>query len=153
MFYSTVLIMCFPFISCVFHLFHVFSFCYTFINNFRASLVVQTVKNPPAMQETQVWSLGREDLLAKGMATHSSILAWKIQWTEEPMRLKSMGSQRVGHDWVTNTFPFTPLIFWDVKKQGRRVRVKESWTVAQFQEWFIQVSMESLSQSSSPTCH
>ena len=75
MFYSTVLIMCFPFISCVFHLFHVFSFCYTFINNFRASLVVQTVKNPPAMQETQVWSLGREDPLEKGMATHSSIPA------------------------------------------------------------------------------
>ena len=56
------------------------------------------VKNPPAMQEAQVQSLGREDPLEKGMATHSSILAWKIPWTEEPGRLQSMGSQRVGHN-------------------------------------------------------
>ena len=64
----------------------------------RASLVAQTVKNPPAMQETQVQSLGREDPLEKEMATHSSILAWKIPWTEDPGRLQSTGSQRVGHD-------------------------------------------------------
>ena len=51
----------------------------------RASLVVQTVKNPPAIQETQVQSLGLEDPLEKGMATHSSILAWRIPWTEEPV--------------------------------------------------------------------
>ena len=50
------------------------------------------------------WILGREDPLEKGMATHSSILAWRIPWTEEPSRLQSMGSQRVGHDWATNTF-------------------------------------------------
>ena len=50
----------------------------------RASLVAQMVKNPPAMQETWVQSLGREDPLKKGMATHSSVLAWKIPWTEEP---------------------------------------------------------------------
>ena len=56
------------------------------------------VKNPPAMGETQVLSLGREDPLKKGMATHSSILAWRIPWTEEPGRLQSMGSHRVGHD-------------------------------------------------------
>ena len=56
------------------------------------------VKNPPAMQEAQVQSLGREDSLEKGMSTHSSILAWRIPWTEEPGRLQSMGSQRVGHD-------------------------------------------------------
>ena len=56
------------------------------------------VKNPPAMQEAQVQSLGREDPLEKGMATHSSILAWKIPWTEEPGRLQSMGSQSVGHN-------------------------------------------------------
>ena len=56
------------------------------------------MKNLPAMQETQVQSLGREDLLGEEMATHSSILAWKIAWTEEPGRLQSMGSQRVGHD-------------------------------------------------------
>ena len=56
------------------------------------------VKNPPAMQEARVQSLGREDPLEKGMATHSSILAWKIPWTEEPGRLQSMGSQSVGHN-------------------------------------------------------
>ena len=63
-----------------------------------ASLVTQTVKNPPAMREIWVQSLGWEDPLEKGMATHSSILAWRIPWTEEPGRLQSMGSQRVGHD-------------------------------------------------------
>ena len=68
------------------------------------SLVAQTVKNWPAMRETQVWSQGLEDSLEKGMATHSSSLAWRIPWTEEPGRLQSMGLQRVGHNWVTNTF-------------------------------------------------
>ena len=62
------------------------------------SLVAQTVKCLPTMQETRVQSLGQEDLLEKEMATHSSILAWKIPWTEEPGRLQSMGLQRVGHD-------------------------------------------------------
>ena len=61
-------------------------------------LVAQTVKNPPAMQETWVQSLGQGDLLEKEMATHSSSLAWRIPWTEKPGRLQSMGSQRVGHD-------------------------------------------------------
>ena len=56
------------------------------------------VKNLPVMQETQVQSLGCEDPLEKEMATHSSSLAWRIPWTEEPDRLQSMGSQRVGHD-------------------------------------------------------
>ena len=55
------------------------------------------VRNLPAMQVTQVQSLGQEDPLAKGLATHSSILAWRIPWTEEPGRLQSMGLQRVGH--------------------------------------------------------
>ena len=64
------------------------------------------VKNVPAMEETQVWSLGLEDPLEKGMVTHSSILAWRIPWTEEPGRIQSMGLQRVGHDWATNTFTF-----------------------------------------------
>ena len=63
-----------------------------------ASLVAQSVKNLPAVQETQVQSLGWEDPLEKEMTTHSSILAWKISWTEEPGGLQSMGSQRVGHD-------------------------------------------------------
>ena len=64
----------------------------------RASLVFQTVKCLPAMQETQVWSLGQEDPLEKEIATHSSTLAWKIQWVEKPGSLQSMWSQRVGHD-------------------------------------------------------
>ena len=68
------------------------------VNN-RISLVVQTVKNLPAMWETWVWSLSQEDPLEKELATHSSVLAWKILWTEEPGRLEFTGSQRVGHDW------------------------------------------------------
>ena len=63
-----------------------------------ASLVAQMVKRLSAMQETRVRSLGWEYPLEKEMAAHSSILAWKIPWTEEPGRLQSMGSQRVGHD-------------------------------------------------------
>ena len=64
-----------------------------------ASLVAQLVRNPPAMWETWVQSLGREHPLEEGMATHSSILAWRIPWTEEePGGLQSMGSQRVRHD-------------------------------------------------------
>ena len=58
------------------------------------------VKRVPAMQEAWVRSLGREDPLEKEIATHSSTLAWKIPWTEEPDRLQSMGSQRVGHDFT-----------------------------------------------------
>ena len=61
-------------------------------------MVAQTVKNLPAMQEIQVRSLGWEDPLEKGMATHSCILAWRIPWTEETSRLQSMILQRVGHD-------------------------------------------------------
>ena len=60
-----------------------------------ASLLAQMVKNLPAMQETQVRSLGWEDPLEKEMAAHSSILAWRIPWTQEPGGLQSMGSQRV----------------------------------------------------------
>ena len=63
-----------------------------------SSLVTQTVKNLPAMQETLDRSLGGEDLLEERMAIHSSILAWRIPWTEKPGGLQSMGSQRVGHN-------------------------------------------------------
>ena len=63
-----------------------------------ASLVAQTVKRLPAMWETRVQSLGQEDPLEKEMATHSSTLAWKIPWTEEPGRVQSIVSQRTGHD-------------------------------------------------------
>ena len=65
---------------------------------FRTCLIAQSVKNLPAVQETWVQSLGGEDPLEKGMATHSSILAWRIPWTEEPGGLQFMGLQRVGHD-------------------------------------------------------
>ena len=58
------------------------------------------------MQETQVWSVGWEDTLEKGMSTHFSILTWKIPWKKEPAGLQFMGLQRVGHDWMTNTFTF-----------------------------------------------
>ena len=91
-----------------------------------ASLVAQLVKNPPAMQETWVWSLGWEEPLEKGKATHSSILAWGIPWTVWYMR-----SQRVGHDWATFTFNtvcgiaeknkyhICTQIVWNLEKQFR----------------------------------
>ena len=78
--------------------------------------MAQTVKNPPAMQGTWVQSLGWEDPLEKEMATRSSILAWRIPWTEETDRLQFMGLQRVGHDWVTNTFTFTFIILLGASK-------------------------------------
>ena len=67
------------------------------VNIYRASLVVQLVKNLPVVQETQVQSLGWEVPLEKEMATYAGILAWRIPWTEEPGGLQSKGSQRVGH--------------------------------------------------------
>ena len=69
--------------------------------------MAQTVKRLPTMWETWVQSLGREDPLEKEMANHSSTLAWKIPWTEEPGRLQSMGSQRVGHYRATSLSLFT----------------------------------------------
>ena len=70
------------------------------------------VKRLSTVRETWVQSLGREDPLEKEMAIHSSTLAWKIPWTEEPGRLQSMGSQRVRHDWATSlSFPFLMSIF------------------------------------------
>ena len=77
----------------------------------QAFLVAQMVKNRPAMQEVQVQSLGQEDPLEKGMVPHSSILAWRILWPEEPGR--SVGSQRIRHYWETNTHTHThtPFLF------------------------------------------
>ena len=63
--------------------------------------MAQMVKNLPATWETRIWFLDQEDSLEKGMATHSSILAWRTPWSEDPGRLQSMRSQRVGHDWAT----------------------------------------------------
>ena len=84
------------------------------------SLVAQTVKCMPTMQETWVRSLGGEHSLEKEIATHSSTLAWKIPWTEEPGRLQSMGLQRVGHDWVTS---HTQSMLWFFQYSCMDVRV------------------------------
>ena len=78
-------------------IFHIYQVDYV-LGLIWASLMAYKVKNPPVVQETQVRSLGWEDPLEEGTATHSSILAWRIPWTEEPGGLQSMGSQRVGHD-------------------------------------------------------
>ena len=72
--------------------------CLLYLDLRSASLVAQIVKRLPAMQETQVRSLGREDPLEKEMATHSSTLAWKIPGTKEPGRLQCIGLQRIEHD-------------------------------------------------------
>ena len=89
-----------------------------------ASLVAQTVKRLPAKWETWVRSLGWEDL-EKEMATHSSTLAWKIPWMEEPGRLQSMGLQRVEHDWATFTFTFLYCrqILYHLSHQGRPLTI------------------------------
>ena len=78
------------------------------------SLVAQTVKNLLAMWEIWVQFLGWEDPLERGMATQSSILAWRIPWTEEPGGLQSMGSQRVRHIWATKHPSPLPVLFWEV---------------------------------------
>ena len=91
------------------------------MHSVRASLVAQTVKRLPTMLETWVQSLGQEDLLEKEMATQSSILAWKIPWTEEPGRLQSMGSQRVRHNWATS------LHFYAFSKHGSFLMRRVWW--------------------------
>ena len=88
-----------------------------------ASLVAQMVKNLPAMWETKVQSLGQEDTLEKGKATHSSILIWRIPWTEKPGKLQSMGFQRVGRKWVTNFFLMTNMTNLSSVQSLSRVRL------------------------------
>ena len=111
------------------------------------SLVAQTVKRLPTVRETWVWSLGQEDPLEKAMAPHSSTLAWKIPWTEEGSRLQSMGSQRVGHDWVTS------LHFSDTMEIQTQVwslclscllflLVSPIWRLIMALLWFFYVSLE-----------
>ena len=96
------------------------------------------LKNLPAVQETGVWSLGWEDSLQKVMATHSSVLAWKVPWTEEPGMLQSMGSLRVGHDWATSLSLFT-FMHWRRKWQPTPVFLPgEShgwWSLAGYNPW------------------
>ena len=81
-------------------------------------MVAQTVKNPPMIQDKWVWSLGQEDPLKKGMATHSSSLVRRIPGTEEVGRLLSMGLQRVGHDWVTEPNWTERLPTWHSDKEA-----------------------------------
>ena len=94
---------------------------------FWVSLVAQRVKCLPAMQETWVWSLGREDPLEKEMATHSSTLAQKIPWTEEPGRLQSLELQRVEHNWATSLF--TLFSFYTVSSSWAGTMVNFFWIV------------------------
>ena len=82
--------------------------------------MTQIVKYLPTIQETRVQSLEQEDHLEKGIATHSSILAWRITWTEELDRLQSMGLQRVRHDWGTNTSTF--YSGYNLNKQGDNIQ-------------------------------
>ena len=112
-----------------------------------ASLVAQRVKHLPAVLETWIRSLGWEDPLEKEMATHSSILAWRIPWTEEPGRLQSIVLQRVRHDWATSlslSFPlgFTGLI--SLKSKGLS-RVFSNTTVWKYQFFGAQTSSWSYS--------
>ena len=96
-----------------------------FYDQIPASLVTQMVKNLPVMRVTQVQSLGQEDPLEKGMATHFSILAWRIP--EETFGLQSMGSHRVGRDWTVN-YTFSPSLStesptsWELPGQIKRAR-------------------------------
>ena len=110
------------------------------------------VKNPPAVQETQVRSLDLEDPLEKGMATHSSILAWRIPWTEEPGGLQSRGLQRVRHDWATNIFTLLTkvcivkaLVFPVVMYRHWELDHKESWALKNwcFQTVVLEKTLES----------
>ena len=82
------------------------------------------VKTSPAMLKTLVQSLGWEDPLEKETATHSSILAWRIPWTEEPGGLQSMGLRRVGHDWITNTFTGDTILL-SAPEQSTTVHVSD----------------------------
>ena len=114
------------YLSCV----RCYTNCFTCIISFNSLTiylvifpVAQTVKNLPAMQETRVQSLSREDPLEKGMAIHSSILAWRIPRTEEPGRPQSMGLQRVRQDWATSLPPL--ILIYVVRQVDMRLR----WTL------------------------
>ena len=106
------------------------------------SLVSQLVKNLPAMQETQVWSLGQKESLEKGMATHSSTLAWRIPWTLKPGGLQSTGVTRVGHDLETKKPPPPPPMTGRIIPTilGKRQRFPGLWSlVVSF--WSLMISL------------
>ena len=100
---------------------------FTWTHHSGNSLVAQIVKNLPAVQETQVRSLGREDPLETEMSTHSSSLVWKISWAEELGVLQSIGLQRVGHNWVHmhTSYPISSMVFWDDSPNGWKLHESE----------------------------
>ena len=118
-------------------------------------MVAQTVKHLPAMWETWVPPLGGEDPMEKEMATHSNTLAWKIPWMEEPGRLQSTGSQRVGHDWITSlslskvlqwfkaTILFCSYILW--VRDSNRVQWRQLVSIT----WYLEIQLERLEATGS----
>ena len=110
------------------------------ILNIWASLIAQMVKSLPAMQETQVWSLGQEDTLEKGMAICSSILAWRIPWSEDLGRLQTMGLQRVGHDWEINTHTYTHTHTHEVQSSWWQGVCGERFS-SEFTTWILPVTI------------
>ena len=102
------------------------------------SLVAQMIKRLSTTRETRVWSLGREDSLEKEIAIHSSTIAWKIPWTEEPGRLQSMGSLRVGHDWATSWLHYLCL-----QKSCKDSTWKHFENIGQFWENWSVIHVES----------
>ena len=106
-------------------------------------LVAQMAKNLPAVKETRVQSLGWEDHLEKEMATHSSILAWEIPWTEEPGRLQSMGLKRVRYD---SDFPYTTLI--ELKAIGTVIGMKKNMSQSNPGVLSVERSLEPVGQQS-----
>ena len=97
------------------------------MSKMRVSLVAQLVKNLPALWETWVWSLGRDDPLEKEMAIHSSILAWRIPWMKESGRLQPMVLQRVRNDWVISLSFYLGSLFWPLDCRGVNRKGNQSW--------------------------
>ena len=93
-----------------------------------ASQMAEIVKNLPSVKECWVQSLGREDPLEKGMGTHSSILSWRISWIEEPGMLHSLGSQTVGHDWVTKIFTFMYTYVYACTYKMIYIKILTKWS-------------------------
>ena len=118
----------------------------------RASLMAQTIKRLPAMQETRVQFLGWEDPLEKEMAIHSNTLAWKIPWTEEPDRLQSMWSQRVRHNWMTSLslYQFDLIqVRWNQHKISQSLfPIHKFWITLSF--LFIYLPLQSLYVNKGP---
>ena len=109
------------------------------------------IRNLPALHETRVWSQGWEEPLEKRMANHSSILAWRIPWTEEPGGLQSMGSQRVGHNWVTNTHTHTRTHITE-ELEMQYLAWESAWGCWEYGLWTSLYSPCSISPVAYPFC-